>query len=377
MPFTNRRCQTLFRVLLVCLVGSLAGCSQSSEQTIVWPDRHDDVGDTGVSGDCFYYPVCTTPSSLVVWQWRGDTIQRACEMQCDKEVTSAATFAPNRWVCHLYAPKHESELCVFDADSERCEYRWKPPHDWHVSLGRGSPIGNRVAVWCQPENYSHEPHNQVRFGMLTADGKSFDWAVTLSSDSSNPAESWKVTDRVVPSNDGKYIGVPGWMGGVLVIDVTQKKPLWVASSHYKPEACEQSGVPWDRIPFEECDATDLAFAPDGKLVYVGGGMGLVYGMKSETGEIVSQWWATLSGTSEAGHRITSVAVSPDGAFVAAGTVPNGMIFLFSAKNGRRCTFKHNRPIAIDHLSFSPDSKRLATYGAGEIKIWKMPEESAK
>ena len=157
--------------------------------------------------------------------------------------------------------------------------------------------------------------------------------------------------HVVPSDDGAYIGVAGWKNGVLMIDVTAQKVLW----KIKPD--------W------EADANDLAFTPDGKLIYAGGTTGLVYGTRTETGEIVSQWWATLSGTSEYGHYIGALAVSRDGKFVAAGTVPNGLVFLFSTKDGHRYTLKHGRPIGIDLLSFSPDSTRLATYGAGEIKIW--------
>jgi WD40 repeat protein len=330
-----------------------------------------------VCADCFFYPVCKEPFSLVVWQWRKNTIQKAYEIPCDKEVTSAAVFAPDMWLCRLYAPKHEGEFCVLDAISSKWGFRWKSPKDWHVALGRGSWNGKHIAVWCQPENYSHEPRNQIRFGLVAADGKSFNWAVTIRTDNlPNLAESWKGTNDVIPSNDGRYIGVPGWKRGVLMVDVTQKKPIWAASSEYEPGAqsgSEESAVSWSRIPLAELGATDLVFSPDSKLIYAGGNTGLVYGMKTETGEVVSRWWATLSNENEPGHYITRVAVSPDGRFIAAGTVPNGLIFLFSTKDGHRYTFKHNRPISIDLLSFSPDSKRLASYAAGELKIWKLPE----
>ncbi|MEN6405923.1 MAG: WD40 repeat domain-containing protein [Thermoguttaceae bacterium] len=369
-------CLRCLRVLFVCLITLLAGCLRAEEQTIVWPDRRDS-GDVEVCADYFIYPVTKYPFSLVVWQWRKGTIQKAYEIPCDKEITSAAIFAPNMWVCDLYAPKHEGEFCVFDTILRKWGYRWKPPKDWHVALGRGSWSGNHVAVWSQPENYSFEPRNQIRFGLVAADGKSLNWAVTIKTDNApDLAESWKITNDVVPSNDGRYIGVPGWKRGILMVDVTQKKPKWVASSEYKPGAevsAEKSAVSWSRLPLDELDATDLVFSPDSRLVYVGSSTGLVYGMKTETGEVVNRWWATLSNENEPSHYITRVAVSPDGRFVAAGTVPNGLVFLFFTKDGHRYTFKHNRPIGIDLLSFSPDSKRLAAYAAGEINIWKLPE----
>ena len=66
-------------------------------------------------------------------------------------------------------------------------------------------------------------------------------------------------------------------------------------------------------------------------------------------------------------------------YVAAGTVPKALVFLYSTKDGQRRIINHGSPATIDFASFSPDSKRLATYAANyakEIKIWKLPEEEA-
>jgi WD40 repeat protein len=131
-------------------------------------------------------------------------------------------------------------------------------------------------------------------------------------------------------------------------------------------------VPWKEVPFEEVDTQNLAFTPDSKLIYAGGTTGLVYGMKVKTGEVVSRWWATRSGQEEHGHQISTISVSPDGRFVAAGTGPEGHVYLFSTKDGQRRILKHGRSTILI-TSFSPDSKRLASYAAGQIKIWKLPE----
>ena len=144
---------------------------------------------------------------------------------------------------------------------------------------------------------------------------------------------------------------------VIVLDVLNKKVLW------------------QKRPQREVCFTDIAFAPDNKLVYAGGTEGCVYGMKVTDGQIVSEWFASPTGESEYGHRITTISVSPDGRFVAAGTGSEGHVYLFSTKDGKRHILNHGGSTILV-TSFSPDSKRLASFAAGQIKIWKLPEEAA-
>jgi len=86
---------------------------------------------------------------------------------------------------------------------------------------------------------------------------------------------------------------------------------------------------------------------------------------------VNRWFATPSGREESGRPIMTVSMSPDGRFVAAGTGPEGDVYLFFTSDGHRRVLKHGGSTIL-MASFSPDSKRLASYAGGEIKIWKMP-----
>ena len=350
------------RIAAICLLAVMAGCPESfchllgetPEQSISWPSRRGS-GEVRASGNFIYKAFHSDSPALEVWQWSGNNIKKTYGIQIDTHVMSAAVCSNDLWICDLYDKQdHRGVFYIGSLKSEEVIHRWKPPHDWHIQLCQGSRNGRYVAAWCQPENYSREPHDKVRFGLLTPDGKAFDWDATLTKE---PGDSpGAMIHHVVPSDDGAYIGVAGWKNGVVMIDVTAKEVLW----KIKPE--------W------EVDTNDLAFTPDSKLIYAGGTTGLVYGMKVKTGEVVSRWWATLSGDSEYGHYIDTVSVSPDGKFVAAGTIPNGLVFLFSTKDGQRYILKHGGS-GVYITSFSPDSKRLATYGAGQIKIWKLPEEA--
>jgi WD40 repeat protein len=164
--------------------------------------------------------------------------------------------------------------------------------------------------------------------------------------------------------------------------------LWTANYKHLPGEKERNKVPWKGVPLDGT-VDDIAFTPDSKTLYAGGwrgsdsvgAAGCVWGIKVETGEIVSQWGTAQPRPEEYARTVTAVSVSPNGRYVAAGTVPTGLIFLYSTKDGQRRILGPRCPATIDFVGFSPDSKRLATYASGyvrsELKIWKLPEESAE
>ena len=73
--------------------------------------------------------------------------------------------------------------------------------------------------------------------------------------------------------------------------------------------------------------------------------------------------------------ISKVAASPDGRFVAAGTGPMGLVYLWSAQSGKRLKVFGHGGSTILILSFSPDSKALASVASGMIKVWRLPENA--
>lgn len=315
------------------------------------------MGSQGQALNCAYK---RDPSGFEVWRWTDNTITREHTVSLDKSVSSVQIRSATQWIADLF---DEEDRCgVFyagDVASGKVERQWKPPHDVYINLSQASRSGKHIAAWCCPDSNSQEPQHYVRFGLLAPDGGSFDWKASV--DMERFDTKIATIHHVVPSDDGAYIAVAGWENGLLMIDALNRKVLWSK----KPEG--------------EIHCSAVAFAPDSKHIYAGGTSGVVYQMNTETGKIVSRWWATLSGQSEYGYRMSSVAVSPDGAFVAAGTIPEGLGFLFRADDGRRYTLRHRGATGMEVLSFSPDSTRLATYGYGsrEMKIWKAPKDDAE
>ena len=337
-------------LFIICFGSCQRLLGERPEQVVDFPSRHD-AAEHGASGNYIFCVYHNAPDELEIWEWSGNTIKKVHGAKFDKQVFWAAIGPDDKWMCSLYDDQIGTDFCVGNLKSGKIISRWRGTGENYAYIGKTSRNRKHVGVY-----FDDSFEKQIaRFGLVAPDGKSFDWIASVDTGDSNDTSGWVMTHNVIPSDNGVYIGVPGWRWGVLMIDVTKKKKLW------------------EKTPKGEAGIYDLAFTPDGKLIYAGGTMGKVYGIKTETGEIVSQWWATLSGHAEYKHKIWSIAISPDGKYVTAGTVPNGLIFLFSTKDGHRWTLRHNKSVGINVLSFSPDSKRLAAYGAGEIDIWKLPQ----
>ncbi|MCX5672996.1 MAG: hypothetical protein NTU94_16895 [Planctomycetota bacterium] len=161
--------------------------------------------------------------------------------------------------------------------------------------------------------------------------------------------------QVIPSDEGAYIAVAGWDNGVAMIDAKQKKLLW------------------SKRPPSAISLTYAVFGPGNEVVYAGGGEGCVYEMAVRDGEVLGRWFASATGKSEYGHRISAIAVSPDGKYVAAGTGPEGLVFVIEPKTGKTVKVLNHGGSTVALVHFSPDSKRLASYAMGTLKVWGIAE----
>jgi WD40 repeat protein len=307
----------------------------------------------GRGGDCFYGMSVKTPA-LDVWQWTGQTVtHRELRDVGPGKALSLTVLNNASCICyscvfHKAGTVVEPFVRVFDIEQGRQIRELRAEEDLWCRVSRASANGAHIAFWATPDVTSRDyGTNRVRVGMLAPKANRIDWVTTMSCKTTTVN-----IGGVVPSDDGAYIALSGWDYGAAVVDVSQKKALW------------------QKQPAGETCFADIAFSPDNKTVYAGGTEGCVYGMGVKDGEIASRWFATGSGKEVYAHRITTVSVSPDGRFVAAGTGPEGEVYLFSTKNGKRLVLNHGGSTILI-TSFSPDSKRLATFAAGQIKIWKV------
>jgi len=149
-----------------------------------------------------------------------------------------------------------------------------------------------------------------------------------------------------PSEDGQWVATVGTNNG-----------SWVCMVKVGGNQ-----VAWEFVDGMSVGFKDAAFAPDSKTVYAGGGSGVMYAFDVATGTVKSQWPIGEGGKVQYGQRINRVSVSPDGRLVAAGTGPDGEVYIWDAETGSRVDVIRTKQSTIMGLAFSPDSKRIAATG---------------
>lgn len=369
--------QVVFVFLSLFLFGYYGTIACASEElpdrTIDWPGAGGGWRLWGANGESLF-GISSDPAVLEVWQWVSSVMTRRSKVPVDQGTLSFAIFSQNTGIANVLDRRDGSTyLCVSDLTSGTVRQRVPQPHDFFIQLGRSGSRGKQLAVWGERESALHDVPRVVHFGLLASERYDAEWITTLNVDAGQSAQA--MVHAVVVSDNGAYIAVAGWHNGVAAIDVARKRCLWIASWKNASSASAPGREnPEKAVPLDEVDTQDVAFSPDGKLIYAGGTTGCVYGITTDSGKVVSRWWASPTGRSEYGHRISCISVSPNGQFLAAGTGPSGLVFLFSTTDGKRRVIDHGGSTVLMTV-FSPDSKHFASYAGGSIKIWKVHEQT--
>jgi len=238
-------------------------------------------------------------------------------------------------------------LVIASVETNDIVERWPPPPGWWYQLTCISKNGKFAAVFLGEEDErsgADWKNPRYKVGLIDVGARQLDWVGELS------GQGDTIVNQMSVSNDGRYIAVTGWYNEVALVDTSARELLW---TKHPP------------------DAVASVFSSDGQILYAGdGGGGGVYAFESRTGNVIGRWHATTTGEDTYGHRISCMAISPDDGWIAAGTGPEGQVFLFStaAPGGKPVLLPHGYSTILI-VSFSPDSKYVASLAKGRIKIW--------
>jgi WD40 repeat protein len=344
------------RLVLILLVAALGGCQHTAEvpqspvQEIAWTgiDGFREWGQTsdGVFG-------MGTNLRLHTWRWNQATLVRDVDVQSPRLLHFCA-LPGDRYIACLNPMKSLAPwpLVLARVGSSEAIGEWFAPAGWcyrHTGVSRNRKF---AAFTIGKEGSVGGPENKI--GIVEIESRELRWVAEL-----NEPEHGAVRQMAI-SNDGRRVAIGGWYNGVVIVDTASGK-------------VNRVGPPAGGI-----NLGYVEFSPEGDVLYVGdsGGSG-VYSLASDTGQVRHVSYASETGDNVYGHRVSCLALSPDGAWIAAGTGPEGQVFLFSTKD------RGAKPILLPHghgtilmVSFSPNSTHLASVAGGVIKIWDAPAKAS-
>ena len=119
----------------------------------------------------------------------------------------------------------------------------------------------------------------------------------------------------------------------------------------------------------EQDVQSVAITPDGEEIISGSFDGTIKIWNLKTGKLIQ----TLTGHSDAGELISSIAISPDGkTLVSSSNSYGGTIKIWDLSNGVLLETLKEQGVGVSVVAISPDSSLLASGGDdGTIKLWNL------
>lgn len=347
-------------LLASAVLGASCGCEKAPSEPPVPPERSKRfLEEIPLPDGTEWLHTCgeklaavSHESTLYVWAW--NDLQEP-PIEGEGEDSSTAFLSPDFIVAEWntlrkpYDPSHP--VLLKDLHSGKELRRWTLGGEWYCYGLRTSRNGRYVALHAR----SNSPPRQVRLGLLQPQNGDLQWAASI-----RQRRGTLMVSHAAPSEDGRYVAAAGIHDGawIAVADVQARKALW------------------DRTQDGAVKFYDVAFSPDSKTVYAGGTSGGLFAYDVQTGKLTGRWRMGQGLDTEYGYRITRVAASLDGRLVAAGTGPDGHVYLWSVETGEQVAVLQTRQATVMGLAFSPDSARLAVTGVANrsIEIWDVTQE---
>ena len=305
------------RILLIAALGMVAGCSTSCRdpdltaraplQEIDWtgPRAFTDWGQTKDG----LYGISTGTPMFQAWKWNEATLNRSEGVEVP--VLSMAPLPEEQYLAYTNPGVAGAPwpLVMARLGAKDVIKKWEPPAGWsykHLGISR-----NRARAALTLHDRAAKPRQQnpgFRVGILNIATKELRWLIE------HYGRIYGEIRQIAISDDGKYIAIPGWSHGMALVDVQAQE------------------IRWNRRPSGAGPLTYATFSSDGLTLYgADTAGGCVYALETKTGKVIRRWYATETGESIYGHRISRLAVSPDDAWLAVGTGPEGQVFLFRAR----------------------------------------------
>jgi len=354
-------------ILAIPAIGTLWGCSASESgiggssafvltQKTEWRGQGGGFAEWGQTKDGFF-GTSVRPFVLETWKWDGPVPRKAAAFALPP-AANITVLPDGRYMAHVSSGGDSWPFVVASLGSNEVLKKWQRPEGWqyrHVGISRN---GRFAAVTLNDSDANpQQEHGDVpprhTIGLVKIAELQIDWVAELTGRGGNTVR------QIAVSDNGEYIAVGGWRNGIALVSTSLKQVLW------------------NKMPPGEISTGYVVFSSDGSRLYAGGSAGCVFAFETRTGNVTGQWYASRTGRSEYGHRISCLAISPDDALVAAGTGPEGEVYVFNTVSNQKPQLLNHGLTTVLIVSFSPDSNYLASVAGGIIKIWGVPPAPRK
>lgn len=322
-------------------------------QELEWLGQGGGFSGWGHTKDGFF-GISVRPEILDTWKWSGAGVEKELAVELP-DLLDVVVLPDNRYLACMspgdaYTPW---PLIIGSLGARGVIKKWEPPTGWGFH-GAGVSRNRKFAALTLEEDYSNPPEDcewdnpRLRVGLVDISALKIRWVAELRGGGRHTIR------RIAVSDDGRYIAIGGWKNRVALVDASLRNVLWVE----RPAGANSLGY--------------VVFSSNGLLLYAGDPAGgCVYALETKTGKVTGRWFATETGEAIYGHRISCLAISPDDSWVAAGTGPEGQVYLFHVTTDEKPRLLPHGLITTLIVSFSPDSRHLASVGGGRIKVWRV------
>jgi len=291
-----------------------------------------------------------------VWDWAG---------LGDKPRTKAVKATKVLWLpgekLILATSGISSDLFINDFEKGKNHKRLLFDNAWQCEL-LGIGGGSRFVAIALMENNGQSRgasnSKRFRFEMLSPGLEKLVPVTTI-----DKKDNTLILYELDVSDDGLFIAVVGqandfaWIG---LFDVTERR------------------IVWEKVVETSKDFTDVAFSPNGEVVYAGGEGRYLYSFETTSGRVASQLLIDQEQLTASFNeqRVTCAEVSPDGLVVAAGVNPGNKVYFWDSRTGERLGVVGGCR-GLNNLAFSPDSSTFVVAGrnyGGSLKVRRVPEK---
>jgi len=343
----NRKNRNIIVAVIIIIVLVFVIVYSNFKNALVRQLRGPTEGTGGVITFDGKLAVVSNSNYIYTWQWSDLSIwPLVAKLQ-------AQTAMPLTGDKIVYVPSNNGELILTDLKADKKLASLSFPYEAEGKKIRTSSNGRLGLISVLFKEGAKK--GWFKLGLFDSELKSLSFVFQKDTD----AEDFLLYDFTI-TNDGNLLAGAGEKGQawIFVIDVNNGNVLW-----------EKTFNEYGRF-------TSVRFSPDGRTLFVSEKIRHIIALDSATGKTIRVFEMPLySARGYQKQNISSIAISPNGRVLAADSEPAGTVWFWDIKTGREIASFHVGDLTISSITFSPDSKYLATgcMVSPEIKIWKVPQ----